>query len=321
MEVLSPEESKNIYIARINRVIDYIKSNLEGDLSLEKLSSIANFSKFYFHRIFKSVTGENLNSCVGRMRIEKSAFMLIYNPSLSITSIAFDSGFSSPAVYSREFKAHFKLPPSQWRRAKQSKICKVDRNNCKESQEAEIYIEFSKNTPSWGIKMQNQNTLNVQVRSMPELPIAYVRHHGAYNPLDKKLFQSLFSQLISWAAPRNLFNPPSTKAMTIFSSGHPETTAPNHLSVDVAISIDKQIAVEGEVGKRVIPAGQYAVISLIEATMEECGEAWNTLFNIWLPNSGYQPSEGAYYINHLNDPEQHPKKLNTVEMYLPVKPL
>jgi len=321
LEVLSGEESKSIYMARINRVIDYIKSNLEGDLSLEKLSSIANFSKFYFHRVFKSVTGENLNSCVGRMRIEKSAFMLIYNPSMSITSIAFDSGFSSPAVYSREFKAHFKLPPSQWRREKQSKICKVDRNICKESQEAEIYIEFSKNKPSWGIEMKNQNTLNVQVRSMPEVSIAYIRHHGAYNPLDKKLFQSLFSQLISWAAPRNLFNPPSTKAMTIFSSGHPETTAPDHLSVDVAISVDKKIAVEGEVGKRVIPAGQYAVISLIEATMEECGEAWNALFNVWLPNSGYQPSEGAYYINHLNDPEQHPKKLNTVEMYLPVKPL
>jgi len=321
LEVLSSEESKSIYMSRINRVIDYIKSNLEGDLSLEKLSSIANFSKFYFHRIFKSVTGENLNSCVGRMKIEKSAFMLIYNPSLSITSIAFDSGFSSPAVYSREFKAHFKLSPSQWRREKQSKICKVDRNICKEPQETEIYIEFSKNKPSWGIKMQNQNTLNVQVRSMPEVPIAYIRHHGGYNPLDKNLFQSLFSKLISWAAPRDLFNPPLTKAMTIFSSGHPETTAPDHLSVDVAISIEKQVAVEGEVGKRVIPAGQYAVISLIEATMEECGEAWNTLFNIWLPSSGYQPGEGAYYINHLNDPEQHPKKLNTVEMYLPVKPL
>jgi AraC family transcriptional regulator len=321
LEVLSSEESKSIYISRINRVIDYIKSNLEGDLSLENLSSIANFSKFYFHRIFKSVTGENLNSCVGRMKIEKSAFMLIYNPSLSITSIAFDSGFSSPAVYSREFKAHFKLSPSQWRLEKKSKICKVDRNICKEPQETEIYIEFSKHKPNWGITMQNQNTLNIQVRSIPEMPIAYIRHHGAYNPLDKKLFQSLFSKLISWAAPRDLFNPPLTKAMTIFSSGHPETTAPDHLSVDVAISIEKEVAVEGEVGKRVIPGGQYAVISIIEATMEECGEAWNTLFNIWLPNSGYQPGEGAYYINHLNDPEQHPKKLNTVEMYLPVKPL
>jgi AraC family transcriptional regulator len=294
---------------------------LEGDLSLENLASIANFSKFYFHRIFKSVTGENLNSCVGRLRIEKSAFMLIYNPSVSITSIAYDSGFSSPSVYSREFKAHYKLSPSQWRREKNSKICTLNSNICKEWQDAEIYIEFSKHKPSWGIKMQNQKAFNVDVRSMPEVPIAYIRHHGAYNPGDKKLFQSLFSQLLSWAVPRNLFNPPSTKAMTIFSSGHPETTAPDHLSVDVAISIDKQIAVEGEVGKRILPAGQYAVISLTEATMEECGEAWNSLFNIWLPTSGFQPGEGAYYINHLNDPEQHPQKLNTIEMYLPVKPL
>jgi len=321
LEELSCKESKNIYIARINRVIDYIKSNLDGDLSLEKLSSIANFSKFYFHRIFKSVTGENLNSCVGRMRIERSAFMLIYNPGLSITSIAFDSGFSSPSVYSREFKAHYKLSPSQWRQEKNSKICKVNRNICKEPLDPEIYIEFSKHKPSWGMKMQNQNLLKVDVRSMPEIPIAYIRHHGGYNPLDTQLFQSLFSRLISWAVPRNLFNPPLTKAVTIFSSGHPDTTAPDHLSVDVAISIEKQIAVDGEVGKRVVPRGQYAVVSLVDASMEDCGEAWNNLFNVWLPSSGYQPGEGAYYINHLNDPEQHPQKLHTVEMYLPVKPL
>jgi len=247
--------------------------------------------------------------------------MLIYNPGLSITSIAFDSGFSSPSVYSREFKAHYKLSPSQWRQEKNSKICKVNRNICKEPLDPEIYIEFSKHKPSWGMKMQNQNLLKVDVRSMPEIPIAYIRHHGGYNPLDTQLFQSLFSRLISWAVPRNLFNPPLTKAVTIFSSGHPDTTAPDHLSVDVAISIEKQIAVDGEVGKRVVPRGQYAVVSLVDASMEDCGEAWNNLFNVWLPSSGYQPGEGAYYINHLNDPEQHPQKLHTVEMYLPVKPL
>ena len=321
MEVLSSDESKNVYIARINRVIDYIKENLEGDLSLENLSSVANFSKFHFHRIFKSITGENLNSFVGRMRVEKSAFMLMYNPSLSITSIAFDTGFSSPSVYSREFKAHFKLSPSQWRLEKHSKICTAERNGCTADQEANIYIEFSKHKPRWGIKMPNTNLLNIEVRSMPELSVAYIRHQGAYNPLDKKLFQSLFSKLMSWAVPRNLFNPPETKAMTVFSSGHPETTAPDHLSVDVAISIEKQTTVDGEVGKRLLAAGQYAVVSLTEATMEECSEAWNGLFNVWLPTSGYQPGDGAYYINHLNDPEQHPQKLNTIEMYLPVKPL
>ncbi|RYY01956.1 MAG: AraC family transcriptional regulator [Gammaproteobacteria bacterium] len=321
-ETFTEENSKQIYISRINRVIDYIKSNLDGDLSLERLAAVAYFSKFYFHRIFKSVAGENLNGFVSRMRVERSAFKLIYNPALSITSIAYESGFSSPSVYSREFKERYEVSPSQWRKLKtnqNSKICTVDGKLCKEANNVKMYIDSSKQKPYWGIEMQDHK-LNVEVRSMPEIPIAYVRHHGYYNPQDKILFQSLFATLMAWAVPRNLFNPPATKAMTIFSSGHPDTTAPENLSVDVCISIEKETLVNGEIGRRVIPAGQYAVVA-IEGTLEECVEAWNSLFNGWLPSSGYQPGDGAYYINHLNDPEQHPLKLHNVEIYLPVKPL
>lgn len=323
-ETFTEEDSKQIYISRINRVIDYIKSNLDGDLSLERLAPVAHFSKFYFHRIFKAVAGENLNGFVSRMRVERSAFKLIYNPRLPVTAIAYESGFSSPSVYSREFKSRYAMSPTQWRKLKanqNSKICTVDGKFCKEAPSVQMYIDSSKHKPLWGIKMQNQTSLNIEVRSMPDINIAYVRHHGHYNPQDKILFQSLFSKLMAWAVPRNLFKPPVTKAMTVFSSGHPDTTAPENLSVDVCISIEKETPVNGEVGKRIIPSGQYAVVTIAEGTLEECGEAWNSLFNGWLPTSGYQPGDGAYYINHLNDPEQHPKKLHSVEMYLPVKPL
>ena len=324
MENITAEDSKQIYISRINRVIDYVKLNLDGDLSLEQLAPVAYFSKFYFHRIFKAVTGENLNGFVSRMRIERSAFKLIYNPRLPITAIAYESGFSSPSVYSREFKSHYDLSPTQWRKLKigqKSKNCTVDGKVCKESTELKMYIDSSRNTPLWGIKMNNQKILNIDVRSMPEIPIAYVRHHGDYNPQDKILFQALFAKLMAWAVPRHLFNPPATKAMTVFSSGHPNITASENLSVDVCISIANETAVTGEVGKRIIPAGQYAVVTVAEGTIVECGDAWNSLFNDWLPTSGYQPGDGAYYINHLNDPEQHPQKLHSVEIYLPVKPL
>ncbi|EPJ52219.1 MAG: hypothetical protein OFPI_14940 [Osedax symbiont Rs2] len=43
--------------------------------------------------------------------------------------------------------------------------------------------------------------------------------------------------------------------------------------------------------------------------------------NHWLPQSGFQPGDGGYYCQHLNDPEQHPHKLHKVDLYLPVKPL
>jgi len=327
MKILQSEKSKIEYIARINRVVDHIKNNIDSDLSLEKLSSIAAFSKYYFHRIFKSVSGENINAFIVRIRLEKSAFLLIYRPKESITNIAYDSGFSSPSAYSRAFKSFYNLTPKQWRREK-SNICQeksnpsqLINNLSQVHSSCKTYIDSRTHLPIWRINMKNNQSLQIEVREMPEINIAYIRHRGGYDPHDKKLFQQLFSKLLNWAIPRNLFQPPQTKAMTVYSGGHPETTEPENLTVDVCISIEKHTKVEGEVGKRIIQAGQYAVICLTDATLDECDQAWHEMFDHWLPQSGFQPGDGGYYCNHLNDPEQHPQKLHNVEMYLPVKPL
>jgi len=330
VEVKPIKDSKVEYIYRINRVIDYVKSNLDKDLSLEKLANIGFFSKFYFHRIFKSICGESVNNFVNRTRIETSAFLLIHRPHSPITTIAYDTGFSSPASYARAFKKHFYMTPSQWRKTQstKSKICiinsKIDQpnnNTCQGVHKVTVYIDSQIKKPRWRINMTNDKTLIVDVKTMPDIHIAYLRHHGKYNPQDKKLFQQLFSKLINWAAPRNLFTPPETSVMTVYSSGHPDITAPENLCVDACISIKKENSVSGEIGKRVIVGGQYAVITLIDATLDECSKAWDELFNSWLPESAYQPSNGAYYCRHLNDPEQHPDKLHHVEMFLPVKAL
>jgi AraC-like DNA-binding protein len=79
-------KSKHEYIARINRVQDFVKSNLDGDLSLDRLSAIACFSKFYFNRIFKAVAGESLNDYVNRARVEASAFTLMRRAHKPITT-------------------------------------------------------------------------------------------------------------------------------------------------------------------------------------------------------------------------------------------
>ena len=330
MTNIQAKHSKKEYISRINRVIDYIKDNIDQDLSLEQLSGIANFSKFYFHRVFKSVSGETLSNYVNRIRIEKSAFLLINQKDKPVTSIAYEMGFSSPSVYARAFKTHYNLTPSQWRACAdnkskisklQSNISELNDNSSKEAVSFTLYIDSRTKKPIWRIKMTDNKILDIQVCNMPDMNVAYIRHHGQYNPHDKELFKGLFSKLMCWAIPRQLFNPPETKAMTVYSSGHPDITEPENMTVDVCITVNKDTVVDGDIGKRVISGGQYALISLQDATMEECSEAWDSVFNNWLPESGYQPGEGSYYCHHLNDPEQHPDKLYNIEMYLPVQPL
>lgn len=46
------------YHDRVNGVPDYIGEHLDGDLSLTRLSGVAGFSQYHFHRIFQGITGE-----------------------------------------------------------------------------------------------------------------------------------------------------------------------------------------------------------------------------------------------------------------------
>jgi len=103
------------YVARINRVIDFIDRNLREELSLQKLALVAHFSPFHFHRIFRAIVGEPLNQFIQRIRLEKAAAHLFEWPKKSITDIAFDCGFTSSSSFARAFKDYFHMSATEWR--------------------------------------------------------------------------------------------------------------------------------------------------------------------------------------------------------------
>lgn len=130
MKITSQKNASRIeYEKRVNRVIDYISGHMDEDLSLEKLASVAAFSPYHFHRVFKSIVGENLNEFVQRVRIERAASSLINCPLGSVLEIALDNGFGSTPAFARAFKEHFGMSATEWRDGgaeEWSKIRKVD---------------------------------------------------------------------------------------------------------------------------------------------------------------------------------------------------
>ena len=62
--------------APISRVIDFIESNIDQQLTLKKPADVASFSLFHFHRIFGAIVGEPLNRFIQRIRLEKAAIKL-----------------------------------------------------------------------------------------------------------------------------------------------------------------------------------------------------------------------------------------------------
>lgn len=105
---------KNIEI--IERVLDYIEKNLQGEqLDLETISKEIGYSKYHLHRMFASVVGFNIHNYVQRRRLTEAARMLIYSDQ-SIIEIAICSGYESQRAFSKVFKSIFKVPPGTYRK-------------------------------------------------------------------------------------------------------------------------------------------------------------------------------------------------------------
>ncbi len=319
------------YRGRINIAVDYIEKNLDHDFSLDEIAAVAGFSKYHFHRIFHTFSGESLFQFIQRLRLEKAATLLLNEPAKPITEIALDCGFSSSSSFAKSFKQYFDLSATQWRELKsasclqESKQGKTDRNLGQELSNQgkdlfadNLYIEYVNNTQIWRYEMMDNQNRVVEVKDLPEITLAYVRYVGPYKG-DGKLFEGLFNKLFQWAGPRDLLRYPETKTIIIYHD-NPDITDETKLRVSVSISVPPDTAVDGEIGKMVLPAGKYA-LARFELSDQDYQEAWDWVYRTWLPESGYQPDDRPCFEMYHNDPKTHPEGKSIVDICIGVKPL
>lgn len=316
------------YTARINRVIDYIQTHLEEELSLGSLSRIAHFSPYHFHRIFRAMVGETLSRFIQRIRIEKAAGELVHDHNKTITEIALENGFSSSSAFARAFRESFGMSASTWRSGgfrlqrkngtSHSNSDQTDSNTGKDFEIVSFYSGGGSSNQTWRITMKDHDPIPVEVRNMPEMPVAYIRHIGPYKA-DAALFESLFNALWKWAGPRGLLRFPETKCLSVYHD-NPDITEEDKLRTDVCITVPQDTPVDGKIGKMTIPAGTYAV-GHFEIDADGYQAAWNAVYGGWLPESGYQPADGPCFEMYLNNPKEHPQHKHIVDICIPVKPL
>ncbi len=102
------------YIEKFNKIFEFIDNNYTEDISLETVADVAGFSKFHFSRLFKQFTDTSFYDYLNLRRI-KAAENLLLDPSLPITEIALQSGFSSISTFNRVFKTFKKCTPSEFK--------------------------------------------------------------------------------------------------------------------------------------------------------------------------------------------------------------
>jgi len=289
------------YQDRVNRVLDYISEHLGGDLSLARLSAVACFSPFHFHRIFQGATGETLNSHVRRVRLERAALLMKTSPQERITDIALKVGFSGTAEFSRAFKNHFERTASSWDRRsplEKSKICKAPEM---------LSFHTEEELKRW--KAAN----NVRARILRFNAFRYV-YARIFAPYGSSRLVERYHALTAWLTKRR------TDLREIVFIGmsldDPSITPSEHCRYDLGIAFPQERGgILGDIIRsRVGPAravatlpeqseceaqgltmrdltpGQAVSIHCVgDITQEE--RAWHYLYRIWLPSSGFVPAD------------------------------
>ncbi len=109
-----PFQNGGLTHTQAQRVIDYIRTHLNRDLSLAELASVVNISPTYFARLFKQTMGTSPHQYVIQQRVERARAML-KKTDLAIADIALQVGFSSQSHLTQQFKRLTGMTPKQVR--------------------------------------------------------------------------------------------------------------------------------------------------------------------------------------------------------------
>lgn len=111
------------YIDKFLNVCKYINEHCTEEITVEKLASMAGFSKYHFSRLFYEFSGVTYYEYLTKRRI-MYAERLLCDPNLSIVEVAMQSGFNSLSTFNRNFRAIKKCTPSTYRSMYSTKMYK-----------------------------------------------------------------------------------------------------------------------------------------------------------------------------------------------------
>ncbi len=110
-----PQETRVRESRAVMEIQRFIRENYaEHGLSLQVIADHARLSRTYVSFLFKSVTGENVNDYITRLRIARARELLL-DPALRTSEAAARVGYAESSYFSTIFRKHVGVSPSEYR--------------------------------------------------------------------------------------------------------------------------------------------------------------------------------------------------------------
>ena len=98
------------WLDKLNKSIEYIEDNLDGEINYEEAARLACCSCYHYQRMFSYIAGVTLSEYIRNRRMTKAAIDLQNGEKVMDVSLKY--GYESPTSFNRAFKKVHEVSPS-----------------------------------------------------------------------------------------------------------------------------------------------------------------------------------------------------------------
>jgi len=290
------------YQERLLCVLVHIQQHLDEPLVLEDLARMACLAPYHFHHVFTGMLGESLASHVRRLRLERAASRLKLTET-PVVQIAFEAAYETHESFSRAFRKAFGLSPVQFR-SRHGVSARIQIPSG-------VHYHQRKRPGSFRVAQLKDKTMNVSIKNLKPMRVAFMRHIGPYNEVGKT-----WEQFTMFLGKEGLLG--SGPQFIGISHDDPAVTPPDKNRYDACVTVDEQFRASGEIGVQVIPGGDYAVLTHL-GPYDNLSESYAKLLGQWLPRSGRRLRATPCLEIYFNSPENTEPQDLVTDIHAPLE--
>lgn len=114
MPTLSRQESENLYV---RRAMEFIRNNYFEDIKVTDIADYVCVNRSYLYTLFQKSLCMSPSRYLAEVRISQAEKLLLMTD-FSIEVVARSCGYRDSLSFTRSFKEHFRMPPTQYRKEK-----------------------------------------------------------------------------------------------------------------------------------------------------------------------------------------------------------
>lgn len=267
--------------------IDYIMRHYDEDISVSDVADYFHFSKYYFCRTFKEVTGESIYAFIKRLKMDQSAVDIKLEKNKTITDIGLDYGYSS-SNYSSAFKKYHQVSPAEFRKSTNVKSM-LNPFHPKELNGFDTFDNYAS---------------RIKIQKRADVLVIYERMIGNYIELEERWFQFIdkYKDYIK----------EDTRMIERFYDD-PSITRLNQCICDLCMTVDETCELDN---MTMLKGGKFASYRF-EGEIQDIFCTLQGIFSVWLPSSGYKMDE-RYGLNIYQKMERNSRHV-IMDLCIPIK--